>query len=164
MPWKDVSFYFLSRLFHTCSSHQIKQTQTFKTSAKKSFAGEYDRLWFIKIRFLCVEARRVLQSNSDSSHPVISFMEFFPSCFLSPRLLPFVLHVGLQPRIVEENLTYAELELIKPLPEMKAACSGTVYAQILFKEQKLWEQTTNGGGFSYLCWDCFVSRRLTREM
>uniref|UniRef100_A0A3B3BRJ7 V-set and transmembrane domain containing 4b n=1 Tax=Oryzias melastigma TaxID=30732 RepID=A0A3B3BRJ7_ORYME len=62
---------------------------------------------------------------------------FFPSCFLSPRLLPFVLHVGLQPRIVEENLTYAELELIKPLPEMKAACSGTVYAQILFKEQKL---------------------------
>uniref|UniRef100_A0A3B3BRV0 V-set and transmembrane domain containing 4b n=1 Tax=Oryzias melastigma TaxID=30732 RepID=A0A3B3BRV0_ORYME len=43
-----------------------------------------------------------------------------------------------QPRkVLLENLTYAELELIKPLPEMKAACSGTVYAQILFKEQKL---------------------------
>uniref|UniRef100_A0A3P9KFA6 V-set and transmembrane domain containing 4b n=1 Tax=Oryzias latipes TaxID=8090 RepID=A0A3P9KFA6_ORYLA len=43
-----------------------------------------------------------------------------------------------QPRkVLLESLTYAELELIKPLPDMKASCSGTVYAQILFKEQKL---------------------------
>ncbi|XP_036073150.1 V-set and transmembrane domain-containing protein 4 isoform X2 [Oryzias melastigma] len=54
-----------------------------------------------------------------------------------PKLLKPQPRKVLLPRIVEENLTYAELELIKPLPEMKAACSGTVYAQILFKEQKL---------------------------
>ncbi|MEQ2158918.1 hypothetical protein GOODEAATRI_017101, partial [Goodea atripinnis] len=41
------------------------------------------------------------------------------------------------PRIVEENLTYAELDLVKPIPETKASRGGTVYAQILFEEQQL---------------------------
>uniref|UniRef100_A0A8C3AUR3 V-set and transmembrane domain containing 4b n=1 Tax=Cyclopterus lumpus TaxID=8103 RepID=A0A8C3AUR3_CYCLU len=41
------------------------------------------------------------------------------------------------PAKVEENLTYAELDLVKPIPEAKASCSGTVYAQILFGEQQL---------------------------
>ncbi|XP_026207592.1 V-set and transmembrane domain-containing protein 4 [Anabas testudineus] len=41
------------------------------------------------------------------------------------------------PKIVEENLTYAELDLVKPIPEPKASRSGTVYAQILFEEQQL---------------------------
>uniref|UniRef100_A0A1A8FD36 V-set and transmembrane domain containing 4b n=1 Tax=Nothobranchius korthausae TaxID=1143690 RepID=A0A1A8FD36_9TELE len=41
------------------------------------------------------------------------------------------------PRIVEENLTYAELDLVKPIPEAKASRSGTVYAQIRFGEQQL---------------------------
>ncbi|XP_037611888.1 V-set and transmembrane domain-containing protein 4 isoform X2 [Sebastes umbrosus] len=41
------------------------------------------------------------------------------------------------PKIVEENLTYAELDLVRPIPETKASCSGTVYAQILFEEQQL---------------------------
>ncbi|XP_068610739.1 V-set and transmembrane domain-containing protein 4 [Brachionichthys hirsutus] len=41
------------------------------------------------------------------------------------------------PKIVEENLTYAELDLVKPIPEAKASCNGTVYAQILFGEQQL---------------------------
>ncbi|XP_054604974.1 V-set and transmembrane domain-containing protein 4 isoform X2 [Nothobranchius furzeri] len=41
------------------------------------------------------------------------------------------------PRIVEENLTYAELDLVKPIPEAKASRSGTVYAQILFGEQQI---------------------------
>uniref|UniRef100_A0A3P9LZ88 V-set and transmembrane domain containing 4b n=1 Tax=Oryzias latipes TaxID=8090 RepID=A0A3P9LZ88_ORYLA len=54
-----------------------------------------------------------------------------------PKLLKPQPRKVLLPRIVEESLTYAELELIKPLPDMKASCSGTVYAQILFKEQKL---------------------------
>lgn len=43
----------------------------------------------------------------------------------------------LQPKIVEENLTYAELDLVKPIPDAAAKCSGTVYAQILFEEQQL---------------------------
>lgn len=52
----------------------------------------------------------------------------FPPSPLSPNL---------QPKIVEENLTYAELDLVRPIPEPKASRSGTVYAQILFGEQQL---------------------------
>uniref|UniRef100_A0A668VWQ1 Ig-like domain-containing protein n=1 Tax=Oreochromis aureus TaxID=47969 RepID=A0A668VWQ1_OREAU len=40
-------------------------------------------------------------------------------------------------KTLEENLTYAELDLVKPIPETKASRSGTVYAQILFEEQQL---------------------------
>ncbi|NXA48717.1 VSTM4 protein, partial [Nothocercus julius] len=41
------------------------------------------------------------------------------------------------PKITEENLTYAELELMKPIQEAKGIPSTTVYAQILFEENKL---------------------------
>ncbi|XP_028991213.1 V-set and transmembrane domain-containing protein 4 [Betta splendens] len=41
------------------------------------------------------------------------------------------------PKIVEENLTYAELDLVRPIPEPKASRGGTVYAQILFGEEQL---------------------------
>ncbi|NWY49742.1 VSTM4 protein, partial [Chionis minor] len=41
------------------------------------------------------------------------------------------------PKIAEENLTYAELELMKPIQEAKGIPSTTVYAQILFEENKL---------------------------
>lgn len=41
---------------------------------------------------------------------------------------------------MEENLTYAELDLVKPIPDATAKHSGTIYAQILFEEQQLWEQ------------------------
>ncbi|GAB0192227.1 cAMP-dependent protein kinase inhibitor alpha [Grus japonensis] len=43
----------------------------------------------------------------------------------------------IQPKIAEENLTYAELELMKPIQEAKGIPSTTVYAQILFEENKL---------------------------
>uniref|UniRef100_A0A8C3QJJ0 V-set and transmembrane domain-containing protein 4 n=1 Tax=Cyanoderma ruficeps TaxID=181631 RepID=A0A8C3QJJ0_9PASS len=43
----------------------------------------------------------------------------------------------LPPKITEENLTYAELELMKPIQEAKGISSMTVYAQILFEENKL---------------------------
>ncbi|XP_036429242.1 V-set and transmembrane domain-containing protein 4 isoform X2 [Colossoma macropomum] len=39
------------------------------------------------------------------------------------------------PKIAEENLTYAELELVKPLPDSKTSKTGTVYAQILFEDK-----------------------------
>ncbi|XP_071985488.1 V-set and transmembrane domain-containing protein 4 [Engystomops pustulosus] len=42
----------------------------------------------------------------------------------------------LLPKLVEEGLTYAELEIIKPIPPIKESSSGTVYAQILFEEQE----------------------------
>uniref|UniRef100_A0A3B5KU50 V-set and transmembrane domain containing 4b n=1 Tax=Xiphophorus couchianus TaxID=32473 RepID=A0A3B5KU50_9TELE len=52
-----------------------------------------------------------------------------------PKLLKPQPRKVVLPRIVEENLTYAELDLVKPIPETKASRSGTVYAQILFEEQ-----------------------------
>lgn len=47
----------------------------------------------------------------------------------------FKISLILQPKIAEESLTYAELELVKPLPDAKTSKTGTVYAQILFEEQ-----------------------------
>ncbi|XP_059180905.1 V-set and transmembrane domain-containing protein 4 [Centropristis striata] len=54
-----------------------------------------------------------------------------------PKLLKPQPRKVVLPKIVEENLTYAELDLVKPIPEPKASSSGTVYAQILFGEQQL---------------------------
>ncbi|XP_076025774.1 V-set and transmembrane domain-containing protein 4 [Genypterus blacodes] len=54
-----------------------------------------------------------------------------------PKLLKPQPRKVVLPKIVEENLTYAELDLVKPLPECKASCTGTVYAQILFEEKQL---------------------------
>nr|XP_034354496.1 V-set and transmembrane domain-containing protein 4 isoform X1 [Arvicanthis niloticus] len=46
-------------------------------------------------------------------------------------------HNLLIPKITEENLTYAELELIKPHRAAKGVPTSTVYAQILFEENQL---------------------------
>ncbi|KAM3592609.1 uncharacterized protein V6R79_022041 [Siganus canaliculatus] len=54
-----------------------------------------------------------------------------------PKLLKPQPRKVVLPKIVEESLTYAELDLVKPVPDTKASCSGTVYAQILFGEQQL---------------------------
>ncbi|XP_019358107.1 PREDICTED: V-set and transmembrane domain-containing protein 4 isoform X2 [Gavialis gangeticus] len=56
--------------------------------------------------------------------------------FPKPKLLKPQRKVIL-PKIAEETLTYAELELIKPLQEAKGIPTTTVYAQILFEENKL---------------------------
>ncbi|KAM9411992.1 V-set and transmembrane domain-containing protein 4-like isoform 6-T6 [Salvelinus alpinus] len=52
-----------------------------------------------------------------------------------PKLLKAQPRKVVLPKIAEESLTYAELELVKPLPDNKASCTGTVYAEILFKER-----------------------------
>eukprot|EP00066_Takifugu_rubripes_P000728 XP_003961413.1 PREDICTED: V-set and transmembrane domain-containing protein 4-like [Takifugu rubripes] len=54
-----------------------------------------------------------------------------------PKLLKPQPRKVMLPKIVEENLTYAELDLVKPIPDAAAKRSGTVYAQILFEEQQL---------------------------
>ncbi|XP_047464063.1 V-set and transmembrane domain-containing protein 4 isoform X2 [Mugil cephalus] len=54
-----------------------------------------------------------------------------------PKLLKPQPRKVILPKIVEENLTYAELDLVRPIPETKASRSGTVYAQILFEEQQI---------------------------
>ncbi|XP_041943587.1 V-set and transmembrane domain-containing protein 4 [Alosa sapidissima] len=53
----------------------------------------------------------------------------------NPKLIKVPPRNLLLPKIVEESLTYAELELVKAPPNGKANSSGTVYAQILFEEQ-----------------------------
>uniref|UniRef100_A0A671LRT9 V-set and transmembrane domain containing 4 n=1 Tax=Sinocyclocheilus anshuiensis TaxID=1608454 RepID=A0A671LRT9_9TELE len=52
-----------------------------------------------------------------------------------PKLLKPQPRKVVLPKIAEESLTYAELELMKPLPEAKTAKTGTVYAQILFEDK-----------------------------
>lgn len=54
-----------------------------------------------------------------------------------PKLLKPQPRKVVLPKIAEESLTYAELELVKPLPDNKASCTGTVYAQILFQERQV---------------------------
>ncbi|XP_064173765.1 V-set and transmembrane domain-containing protein 4a isoform X2 [Anguilla rostrata] len=54
-----------------------------------------------------------------------------------PKLLKVQPRKVVLPKITEENLTYAELELVKPQTETKTACTGTVYAQILFQEKQM---------------------------
>lgn len=55
------------------------------------------------------------------------------ACTVTARLCCVVF----QPRIAEENLTYAELELTKPPRAAKGIPTSTVYAQILFEENTL---------------------------
>ncbi|MGH0152102.1 UNVERIFIED_CONTAM: hypothetical protein FKN15_027156 [Acipenser sinensis] len=54
-----------------------------------------------------------------------------------PKLLKTQSRKLILPKIAEESLTYAELELVKPQPENKSVCTGTVYAKILFEEKQL---------------------------
>ncbi|KAM8911963.1 V-set and transmembrane domain-containing protein 4 isoform 3-T3 [Lycaon pictus] len=56
--------------------------------------------------------------------------------FHKPKLLKPQRKVTL-PKIAEENLTYAELELVKPPRAAKGLPTSTVYAQILFEENKM---------------------------
>ncbi|XP_062860098.1 V-set and transmembrane domain-containing protein 4 [Trichomycterus rosablanca] len=51
-----------------------------------------------------------------------------------PKLLKPQHRKILLPKIAEQSLTYAELELVKPLPDATASKTGTVYAQILFED------------------------------
>ncbi|KAF5891050.1 V-set and transmembrane domain-containing protein 4-like, partial [Clarias magur] len=52
-----------------------------------------------------------------------------------PKLLKPQPRKIILPKIAEESLTYAELELVKPLPDAQTSKTGTVYAQILFEDK-----------------------------
>nr|XP_033796233.1 V-set and transmembrane domain-containing protein 4 isoform X3 [Geotrypetes seraphini] len=54
-----------------------------------------------------------------------------------PKLLKHQSGKVILPKIAEESLTYAELELMKPPKLAKGVPTSTVYAQILFEENKL---------------------------
>ncbi len=77
-----------------------------------------------------------------------SFRPLTTYCSLHISETPYSLLI-LKPRVVEDSLTYAELELVKPKPELKTdltgcaqletktQCTGTVYAQIIFVEKQV---------------------------
>ncbi|XP_043912709.1 V-set and transmembrane domain-containing protein 4 isoform X2 [Protopterus annectens] len=54
-----------------------------------------------------------------------------------PKLLKPHTKKLILPKIAEESLTYAELELVKTYQQPKGVCTGTVYAQILFEENQV---------------------------
>ncbi|XP_015269697.1 PREDICTED: V-set and transmembrane domain-containing protein 4 [Gekko japonicus] len=68
--------------------------------------------------------------------PAIPAKAPISNTFPKPKLLKPQRKV-LLPKIAEENLTYAELELIKPFQKEKGIPTMTVYAQILFEENKM---------------------------
>ncbi|XP_006874680.1 PREDICTED: V-set and transmembrane domain-containing protein 4 [Chrysochloris asiatica] len=68
--------------------------------------------------------------------PAIPAKAPIATTFHKPKLLKPQRKVTL-PKIAEESLTYAELELIKPHQKTKGLPTSTVYAQILFEENKL---------------------------
>nr|XP_028584726.1 V-set and transmembrane domain-containing protein 4 isoform X2 [Podarcis muralis] len=68
--------------------------------------------------------------------PAIPAKAPISTSFPKPKLLKPQRKV-LLPKIADENLTYAELELIKPHQEAQGIPTMTVYAQILFEENKM---------------------------
>uniref|UniRef100_A0A8C5THR2 V-set and transmembrane domain-containing protein 4 n=1 Tax=Malurus cyaneus samueli TaxID=2593467 RepID=A0A8C5THR2_9PASS len=95
---------------------------------------------------LCQSLLNKRRSTGDSGETVTSVTSMSP---LQPKKVkkkkekleqpPAIPAKGMktEPKIAEENLTYAELELMKPIQEAKGIPSMTVYAQILFEENKL---------------------------
>ncbi|XP_041124809.1 V-set and transmembrane domain-containing protein 4-like isoform X2 [Polyodon spathula] len=75
--------------------------------------------------------------ENDDVPPDIPAKAPIPDTPRRPKLLKTQSRKVILPKIAEESLTYAELELVKPHPENKSACTGTVYAQILFEEKQL---------------------------
>ncbi|XP_061088950.1 V-set and transmembrane domain-containing protein 4 isoform X2 [Conger conger] len=80
--------------------------------------------------------RKTSQEHADTP-PAIPAKAPIAERLRKPKLLKAQPRKVVLPKIAEESLMYAELELVKPLPETKAACTGTVYAQILFEEKQL---------------------------
>uniref|UniRef100_H0WV53 V-set and transmembrane domain-containing protein 4 n=1 Tax=Otolemur garnettii TaxID=30611 RepID=H0WV53_OTOGA len=76
-----------------------------------------------------------LKQKSDVPPAIPAKVPISPT-FHKPKLLKPHRRAML-PEIAEENLTYAELELIKPHQAAKGLPTSTVYAQILFEENKL---------------------------
>uniref|UniRef100_A0A6J0UXD0 V-set and transmembrane domain-containing protein 4 isoform X3 n=1 Tax=Pogona vitticeps TaxID=103695 RepID=A0A6J0UXD0_9SAUR len=83
-----------------------------------------------------VQPVKIKRKKKVEQPPAIPAKAPVSSAFSKPKLLKPQRKI-LLPRIAEENLTYAELELIKPHQEAKGIPTMTVYAQILFEENKM---------------------------
>ncbi|KAF6112228.1 V-set and transmembrane domain containing 4 [Phyllostomus discolor] len=76
------------------------------------------------------------QKEKTDIPPAVPAKAPIAATFHKPKLLKPQRKTTL-PKIAEENLTYAELELIKPHQASRGIPTSTVYAQILFEENKL---------------------------
>ncbi|XP_058155116.1 V-set and transmembrane domain-containing protein 4 isoform X1 [Dasypus novemcinctus] len=76
------------------------------------------------------------RKESADTPPAVPAKAPVATAFHKPKLLKPQRKVTL-PKIAEETLTYAELELMKPHQAAKGVPTSTVYAQILFEENKL---------------------------
>lgn len=92
-----------------------------------------------KPKLLKPQPRKVVLVSIPCVLPVHIYFYFRPA-IKSGECCWSIYSLFLQPKIVEENLTYAELDLVMAIPDAAAKRSGTVYAQILFEEQQLWDQ------------------------
>ncbi|KAJ6661750.1 hypothetical protein lerEdw1_013272 [Lerista edwardsae] len=83
-----------------------------------------------------VQPIKIKKKKKTEQPPAVPAKAPISNTFSKPKLLKPQRKV-LLPKIAEENLTYAELELIKPHQEAKGIPTMTVYAQILFEENKM---------------------------
>ncbi|XP_066476235.1 V-set and transmembrane domain-containing protein 4 isoform X4 [Tiliqua scincoides] len=83
-----------------------------------------------------VQPIKTKKKKKTEQPPAVPAKAPISNTFSKPKLLKPQRKV-LLPKIAEENLTYAELELIKPHQEAKGIPTMTVYAQILFEENKM---------------------------
>jgi len=142
--------------FHLCCLHSLFRSTCF------------DHLKYLLVRWSACSSLRLMvtsvYTNNPKMIPIISRCSVWPHIpqwILNAPFRPLTTYcsvhicetpcslLALKPRVVEDSLTYAELELVKPKPELKTDstgcaqlepkthCTGTVYAQILFVEKQV---------------------------
>ncbi|XP_007441561.2 V-set and transmembrane domain-containing protein 4 isoform X1 [Python bivittatus] len=83
-----------------------------------------------------VQPKQMKGMKKTEEPPAVPAKAPISNTFSKPKLLKPQRRVTLL-KGAEENLTYAELELLKPHQEAKGVSSVTVYAQILFEENNM---------------------------
>ncbi|XP_061490748.1 V-set and transmembrane domain-containing protein 4 isoform X2 [Rhineura floridana] len=113
--WK---FFEVKHYLVKCSKNSLGETVTSVTSLS------------------AVQSIQIKRKKKAEQPPAIPAKAPISNTFSNPKLLKPQRKI-LLPKIADENLTYAELELIKPHQETKGIPTMTVYAQILFEENKM---------------------------
>ncbi|CAI5774039.1 V-set and transmembrane domain-containing protein 4 [Podarcis lilfordi] len=127
------------RLLRSC----FTPSPTHNAVRKKGFAPLYNMHFFLgetvtSVTSLSAEQPVKIKKKKKKVEqpPAIPAKAPISTSFPKPKLLKPQRKV-LLPKIADENLTYAELELIKPHQEAQGIPTMTVYAQILFEENKM---------------------------
>ncbi|RXM36885.1 V-set and transmembrane domain-containing protein 4, partial [Acipenser ruthenus] len=138
---------------YTCKVQEIrKQQNKWRTTSNGTGTAELRVLFLVSSSgetVTSVISSSPVQTRKEKKHkkkkakenadvpPEIPAKAPIPDTPRRPKLLKTQSRKLILPKIAEESLTYAELELVKPQPENKSVCTGTVYAQILFEEKQL---------------------------